>query len=251
MWTREELKERAKIVLKRSYWKALLVSFILALVSGGFSSITQRFNQRDDGRVFIEKQIRGGNISWDWVGPAILIAIIAGLGFFIISLAFSIFLANPLEVGARRFFMSLTIEDAQVDLLGYGFKNGRYMNVIKTMFYTNLLIFLWSLLLVIPGIIKGYAYSMVPYILADNPEIDYKRAVALSNQMTMGEKANIWVLDLSFIGWYLLGALACGVGILFVHPYVNATKAELYITLRRRALQNRLIQDGELNNTST
>jgi uncharacterized membrane protein len=97
---------------------------------------------------------------------------------------------------------------------------------------------LWFLLLIIPGIVKYYAYRMVPYILADNPEINYKRALELSTRMTKGEKFDIFVLDLSFIGWYLLGTLAFVVGILFVMPYQNATEAELYIILRQNAIQN-------------
>jgi uncharacterized membrane protein len=94
------------------------------------------------------------------------------------------------------------------------------------------------LLLIIPGIVKSYAYSMVPYILADNPNIGYSRAVELSNQMTEGHKFDIFVLELSFIGWYLLGMLLIFVGMLFVRPYEDATKAELYIVLRQNALDN-------------
>ncbi len=250
MWTREELKIKAKGVLGRSYWKALLVSFILAMVSGRSGNVYQSFNLIRNDRVDLPELNEIINLNPRVFISLIWIAIFIGVTIFVASMVFKVFLGYPLEVGARRFFISLTARDAEVNSLGYSFKNGRYMNIIKTMFYTNILIFLWSLLLIIPGIIKGYAYSMVPYILADNPTIHYKRALELSEQMTRGEKADIWVLDLSFIGWYLLGALACGVGIIFVNPYVNATKAELYITLRKKALKNGLFRYEELNNTS-
>jgi uncharacterized membrane protein len=88
---------------------------------------------------------------------------------------------------------------------------------------------------------------MVPYILADNPNIGYARAIELSNQMTKGNKFRIWVLDLSFIGWYILGLLAFVIGIIFVIPYVNSTNAELYIELRKNAFRNGLCTYKELN----
>jgi uncharacterized membrane protein len=87
---------------------------------------------------------------------------------------------------------------------------------------------------------------MVPYILADNPNIGVKKAIALSNEMTMGHKYDIFVLDLSFIGWYLLGAIAFGIGIIFVFPYENATKAELYLVLRESALESNLCSYEDL-----
>lgn len=115
------------------------------------------------------------------------------------------------------------------------------------MLYKSVLIILWTLLLIIPGIIKSYAYRMVPYILADNPEISHKRAIEISNAMTYGQKFDIFVLDLSFIGWYILGALALGIGVLFVNPYVNATEAELYLVLRQEAIDTGICSQEELN----
>lgn len=100
------------------------------------------------------------------------------------------------------------------------------------MFITDVFIFLWTLLLIIPGIIKTYAYAMVPYILSEEPELNYRDAIDRSIEMTNGHKWRMFVLDLSFIGWYLLGAMLCFVGTFFVHPYYYATQAELYLTLK-------------------
>ncbi len=245
MWTREELKGKAKAVLSRSYWKALLVSFVAAVLSGKGGNVSYRVFNQATGRSDFDNMAKG-------LDPKVIMAILGVTGIIVLlaiafGIALQLFLAYPLRVGAARFFISLTAKDTEINKLGYAFKTGRYGNVIKVMFITNLIVFLWTLLFIIPGIVKGYAYSMVPYILADNPQIDYKRAMELSEQMTMGEKANIWVLDLSFIGWYLLGLLACGIGMVFVHPYVDATKAELYITLRKRALREGLFTYEELN----
>ena len=103
--------------------------------------------------------------------------------------------------------------------------------------FSNLFVSLWSLLLIVPGIVKALAWSQVPYLLAENPNLTGARAREISEQMTDGQKWEIFLLQLSFLGWYLLGALACGVGVLFVDPYVQATHAELYARLRDRALR--------------
>lgn len=91
---------------------------------------------------------------------------------------------------------------------------------------------LGSILLSIPVINRSDAYRMVPWILGDNPEIGRRRSLRLSIAMTRGHKFEMFVLDLSFIGWFFLGVLACGVGVLFVIPYYHAVQAELYARLR-------------------
>jgi uncharacterized membrane protein len=77
---------------------------------------------------------------------------------------------------------------------------------------------------------------MVPYILADNPDLGADKAITLSRKMMDGNKFNLFVMELSFLGWYLLGILAFGIGFLFVNPYYNATEAQLYLVLRKTAI---------------
>ena len=91
---------------------------------------------------------------------------------------------------------------------------------------------LWLFLFIVPGIIKAYEYSMIPYLLAENPNLSADEAFYLSKQMTTGQKADLFVLDLSFIGWIILGLICCGIGILFVLPYPQATRAEVYLNLK-------------------
>ncbi len=240
MWTSAELKERAKIALKGNYWKAFGVSLILVFLSGGGGSGGGGSTWRNE----------GGYV--DNAEPAIILMIV-GIVLVIAALAivFQIFVSNPLVVGGRRYFLSQaeaagTNDIVEFGLIGHGFKKGRYMNVVKTMFFKDLFVFLWSLLLIIPGIIKTYAYAMVPYLLADNPDMDYDRAIELSKEMTNGEKMDMFILDLSFIGWYILGFLACCVGMLFVYPYYYATHAELYRSLREKALEEGVCSYEEL-----
>ncbi len=227
MWTREELKERAKIVLKRSYWPAFLVSLILGILgnrsgSGGSGGIGTSYSSYNN----------FNNFEPEVVISLIMIFIAVFIIIFLFAFAFKIFVGYPLGVAGRKFYFDNANGDCNLNNLGYSFRNNKYWNIVKTMLYMNVLIFLWTLLLIIPGIIKGYAYRMVPYILAENPDIDYKKAVEISNLMTYGHKFDMWILDLSFLGWYLLGLLACGIGVVFVRPYHDATNAELYIRLK-------------------
>jgi uncharacterized membrane protein len=133
-----------------------------------------------------------------------------------------------------------------MNYLGCVFNKNHYRGVVVTMLWRAWLNFLWFLLFIIPGIIMAYAYRMVPYILADNPNIGYRRAVQLSTQMTQGHKLHIFVLDLSFLGWLILGVLAFFVGVLFVLPYINAANAELYLVLRRNAIKTGYCSEQEL-----
>lgn len=163
-------------------------------------------------------------------------AAVAGIVLFVvlifvtIGILLAVFLLNPLQVGCRRFFLNNSESKAAADVgdVGFAFSKG-YGNVVKTMFSRDIRIFLWSLLLIVPGIIKAFEYRMVPYLLAENPEMNKKDALKTSSEMMYGNKWDAFVLDLSFFGWMMLAACTLGiVGIFYVDPYVAATDAELY-----------------------
>lgn len=100
---------------------------------------------------------------------------------------------------------------------------------------TELYIFLWSLLFVIPGIVKSFSYSMTFYILCDHPEMSAGDAITKSKEMMNGHKGELFVLYLSFIGWAILTALTCGLLSLYVQPYIEAAKAEFYENLKSKS----------------
>ena len=144
----------------------------------------------------------------------------------------SVFLINPLEVGTNRFFVQNLKLDANLREICFAFDHN-YLNCVKILFFRDLYVFLWSLLFIIPGIIKAYEYRMVPYILGDNPNIDREEAFALSNMLMQGNKGKAFVLDLSFLGWYILNGLTLGIlGIFYVNPYIKQTNAALYLKLK-------------------
>ena len=117
---------------------------------------------------------------------------------------------------------------------GFGASYGlrHYLNIVLTTFLRDLIIVGGTFLCVLPGLYFAYCYYMVPYILAENPEMKPMEALRLSKQMMEGHKMNTWLLEMSFFGWMFLGAMACGVGTFFVLPYYYATFAELYAVLR-------------------
>ncbi|WP_164716263.1 DUF975 family protein [Paenibacillus whitsoniae] len=251
-WSRGELKSRAKDTLRTSYWKGFLVSLLLAVVSGSLPSCNWRSNHGATGGG------SGGSSSFTWnmdgfpdvfngfgaviVGILLVVIVIAVLA----GIALEIFVLSPLKAGSYHYFKRASQEDVDMGYVGYGFKKGNYLGIVAGMFWRGWLNFWWFVLFIIPGIVKSYSYAMVPYILTDNPGIGRKRAIQLSREMMHGQKWRTFVLDLSFIGWFLLGAIALGVGVLFVLPYYNSTRAELYLALRQMALDEGLSSQEEL-----
>ncbi|MDD2370461.1 MAG: DUF975 family protein [Firmicutes bacterium] len=238
MWTREELKLKAKSVLKNTYWKAFVASIVLSIATGGGPSFGSSIRTGKTNNQFI-------NIDTNILFPIFAVIAIFAAGAIIFSIILTVFVGAPLEVGAQKFFVKNQQEDSNLKYLGAGFAKETYLKVVLTIFLRNLYIFLWTLLFIIPGIVKSYAYSMVPYILSENPGMNTAEAINLSEKMTKGHKADIFVLDLSFIGWILLGVLACGIGVIFVLPYIYATKAELYLKLKEIALVKGIANTNE------
>ncbi|MDP4088306.1 MAG: DUF975 family protein [Bacillota bacterium] len=239
MWSRVELKDRAKALLRQIYWSAFGVSIVIALAGGNNGWSGGGGSHSGNSRDSIYVNIHNNSLIGWWLFPTLLTG-------FIVVLALRIFIGYCLEVGGRRYFVQSAQYRNNKGCFSFGFNGRNYTGIVSSMLLMKIYIFLWSLLLIIPGIVKSYAYRMVPYILAENPNIGAREAIALSNEMTMGHKFDMFVLDLSFIGWYLLGVLACGIGVLFVMPYENATNAELYLVLRRNALNNNLCSYEDL-----
>lgn len=252
MWNRKELKKRAKTALKLNYWKAVLVGLFLILVAGGagassgfssgwFSDSNHDYNYNADdysapGEYGIgeAEEYFNGSAAYSkavFVAVFVMALLFIALIIMILVFLFAVFIGNPLLVGIHRFFNKSLDEEGKVKELACTFDRG-YKNGVKIMFFKDLYTMLWTLLLIIPGIVKSYEYMMIPYILSDNPEIGREEAFALSRQMMDGNKWNAFVLDLSFIGWELLSALTFGiVGIFYVTPYRSYTKAALYRSL--------------------
>ncbi len=162
----------------------------------------------------------------------VVVMAVAALFIFVIALVIDAFIANPLELGCKRFFRRNLDEPAGLSNIMFAFDSS-YKNIVKTMFLRDLYIVLWSMLFVIPGIVKAYEYKMIPYLLSENPEMTTEAAFAESKKLMTGNKWKAFVLDLSFILWDLASIATCGlVGIFWSEPYKASTQAALYEAIK-------------------
>lgn len=144
--------------------------------------------------------------------------------------ALSIFLVcAPLAFGysnALRLLYSRA--DARVTSNMFKIPLSFYFDVVWTIFYMSVKIILWTLCFIIPGVIKSLAYAMTPYILFDEPQLNAGEAIAKSARMMHGHKTELLLLELSFIGWIILGVLSFGIGLFWVEPYMQCSIAAFY-----------------------
>jgi len=148
--------------------------------------------------------------------------------------AFSILLIGPFSFGLAAIFLQLARgEKEEIDLadLFKSFNAEDFVRLLLLGLIQTLFIALWSLLFLIPGIVKYYSYSQAINLAYDHPDWDWKQCIDESRRMMNGYKWKLFVLDLSFLGWYILGALCCGIGVLWVDPYRQAARAEFYVEL--------------------
>lgn len=154
----------------------------------------------------------------------ILIALVALVFLYVLQ----VLLVFPFHVGVCRFMTKSVDDRANVKEIAYGFDHS-YKNVIKTMFHYDIRVALWYLLFIIPGIYKQYQYRLVPYILAEHPDMPYREVLKRSSTLMCGHKWKAFLLDLSFIPWHILGLITCGiVEIFYTAPYQALTSAALY-----------------------
>lgn len=222
-----EIKERGKAAFRANYWKCVLGALVmLAATSAGGSS--RGSSSGSD----IDEFKNMSDVDFAVVAALLAAVLLVAVAAIIVSIVVGIFVRGALEVGCRKFFMENGREhDPAAGIMFDGFKYG-YLHNTWIMFLKGLYTGLWSLLFIIPGIVKAYEYRMVPYILADNPDIDAKEAFARSKEMMMGYKGFAFGLDASFIGWWIVELLTLGIaGLFWVNPYYFSACAELYIQL--------------------
>jgi uncharacterized membrane protein len=184
---------------------------------------------------------------WMAVGAFVLYMLIVGYASGATGGIAAFFLAPPMIVGFYSF--SLKIYRGQTADIGGMFTVGftNYWRNVGGVLWMELFVFLWSLLFIIPGIIKALAYFMTPYILADSKSVAPTEAIKLSMRMTKGHKGKIFVMGLSFIGWAILTGLTCGIlGIFYTGPYMETSFAGLYDELKKNALEKGIVTEQEL-----
>ncbi|MBQ6501833.1 MAG: DUF975 family protein [Mogibacterium sp.] len=260
MWDRKELKAKGKAAYNANKVACIIAALIL-MIAGGIGSgstaspsvtvrnqlnsndqVVESYDDSRDGNDVVTVEVNGQNLNIGETEHNIVPMIaVSSVVFFLILIASTVGLMvlalvlNPLHVGARKFFIQNASDPGtKVDGMNVGFAFGKnYRDIVFSMFGTQLINILWTLLLIVPGIYKAYCWRLVPFIIADEPDIPGKEARARSASMMNGSKWASFVLDLSFIGWKLVGALTFGiVNIVFTNPYEAATDTELYLTLK-------------------
>ncbi len=261
MWTRKFLKDNAKEFLRKYLKDAIIVCLIFFLLSPIFGddtsytnisldirdSYTQEYENDNQKKFHIEpfenskifrylKNYLGDNAviynQFDdnitiLVNPMIFILLTG------VFLLISVFVKRPMSVGLKRYFIRGYHYDSNISYLFSPFKDGTWKSLAGKLFLKDIYIFLWTLLLIVPGIIKTYEYYFVPYILAEDPELSLGDAIAISKELTRNDKFNIFVLELSFFGWIFLSAILLNLGFILLNPYMEATTASLYIVKKK------------------
>ena len=290
MWDRRILKLNARMALGNGRYRTALLATLLAGVIGGVFPYLYNYAFQRQYPTWYYSYSTNYNGAFNWQnGPALPIGVHSLFtgqencvtlyaAFAFLSLLSSVFLAIPLQIGLAHFYIRNHSGQGRVKDVFEAFRPG-YARRLGALLTTNILIALWSLLLVVPGIIKALEYSQVPYLLAENPQLTGQQARQISSRLTNGSKGKILILQLSFLGWYLLAALAAQIpfnivnltvfarsgfnmsasipgqmmlGLLsavtayFVDPYMEATLCELYLFLRDRSFYYRIVMPQEL-----
>ena len=256
MFNRAELKSNAKEILRKNntYWISFAVCLIVSLISQGVALVFSDFDTSFSSGIIT-------NINNEQLFQYMSLFAPFIIGFFVMRIAIDIFLFLPLSAGQKRFFIKSAQGDNSFGGVFEVFKREHYLNVVKIMFFKYLYLFLWFMLYIlvysgilalifyfklhtilsflcffalIPVIIKYYSYFFIEYIVAENPQISKKAAFEQSCNMIREYRFKTFKLQLSFFGWLFLGALACGIGILFVLPYMEATMTQLYFYLKNK-----------------
>lgn len=217
---RPAIKAEAKSFIGQNarWWKMTLATIAIYLISGGFSiyvNIATVIN-RDDPPTTV------------------------GYSSSIITL-----LLIPFTIAASGYYLNHIrgFNPEWKSLYKEGIDN--YGSYLVTGVLVNVFTFLWSLLFVVPGIIKSLAYSQANYVIHDNPRLKGKEAIEISKRMTNGFKGDLFSMYLSFIGWYILVGLTGGILSIYVTPYVETTAAMYYENLKRYSIENGIVAPEE------
>ena len=158
-----------------------------------------------------------------------IVSMVPVLGVIVVAIA-----TPAIMVGYLKIFLNLTYgEKPQIETLFSGLPN--FIKAFLIELLMGVYVFLWTLLLIVPGIIKAISYMFSLYILAENPDVGVKEALELSKKITDGHKKDLFVLGLSFILWGLLCMVTFGIAIVYVGPYVQATMMNAYNELKGAA----------------
>lgn len=189
-----------------------------------------------DFRARAREQLGGGIFTQPWLMglvACLIVGAISSIAGSIVPGIGSLLVIGPMSYGLSYVFLNQARNGQPINL-GDLFKafNADFLQHFLLGLMIYIFTMLWSMLFVIPGIIKAYSYSMAYYIKVDNPTWGWQDCIDESRKKMDGHKMELFILDLSFIGWLILGSLVCGIGVLWVVPYMNAAHTHFYESIR-------------------
>ncbi len=228
MWSIRDIKKKGKSALKKNYWRSVVVAALMFLLATVTSALTQARRESILQNVGFEPLHKMAP------NELLIIAGIVVVGYMsiIVSAALvKIIFANALEAGGCLFFRNNAEKgSAEIALIREGFSD--YAHVFVTLLLRDVFAALWFCLGFFPGLVKYYSYRMVPYIVKEYPDLSEIEVITLSRRMMDGNKWRTFLLDLTFLGWVLLGFVTFGiVNILWTLPYYENTMAALFLEL--------------------
>ena len=220
MLPRGEIKANARRALSANYWPMVGYLFLGGIIAACIMVIGFIGLYADE----VVQIMTTGNFWPDGVYVTMYVISVIGIFFYVL-------------VGAGIQYFSYKVYRGDRPQLGdvfSSFKNGNFGRVFGGILLMSIKIFLWSLLLYIPGIVKTYEYMMVPYLLIDRPDLSIKECFKMSRVMTDGYKGDLFVMVLSFIGWMILAEFTGGLlHIFYTGPYIKLSFAGAYDYLKR------------------
>ena len=229
MWSIRDIKKKGRSALKKNYWRSVIVAalmFLLTTVASKLSQIRSRGILKNVGFEPLHKM--APNEIMIITG----IVVVGYMSIIVFAVLVKIICSNALEVGGCLFFKNnVEEESAKLTLIGEGFSD--YAHVFVTLLLRDIFVVLWSCLGIFPGLVKGYSYKMVPYIVKDYPDLSETEVITLSRSMMDGNKWRTFLLDLTFVGWFFAGVVTYGmISVLWTYPYYENTIAALYLELK-------------------
>jgi uncharacterized membrane protein len=205
MKTRAELKAKAKESLSGKWGDAIVITIVFLIISSAISVLCSRLFPGENADVYNSTNLIGSLIE----------LVLTGLFAF----------------GYMSFFLKLS-RDEDVEVNELWSKTSMIGTFIIAVILISLFTTLWTLLFIIPGIIAAYSYQMTLYILLDNPDMKVMDAIKESKEMMKGHKMEFFILQLSFLGWLILGVFTAGILYLWLIPYMNVTMCNFYNNLK-------------------
>ncbi len=235
------IMEATEAAFKKSYGKVAAASFLLVMLSYGVSSssLIRSINQIPElVQEIVTNEFAAGR-NWDFRMVAVLLTMAGGMLLLSLLVKFllDVFLENPLRIGADKMMLDALGDEQPVKLASLAFAfDADYINTVRVMFFRSLFLNLWTMLLIVPGMVKSYEYLLIPYLMSENPYQTSKEAFQKSRELMHGYKRKAFLLDLYFLPWQLLGIFTLGVlNIFYVEPKRNLVKAELYRMIKENS----------------